>query len=242
VARSGNSGSSPQQTGCGAKQNVTNYVFDQLNIAGGVRKGTVYCPEDITRKLSTTSNIKSVLKTVAQQEGIDYKLFRSLISQESEGDFDAGPSPKGAYGIGQMLISTAREYDTNFQRKFTGKDDAFVISWLKSSDPEKYTYSLRLSARYLKSFSGNQINDQIASYNGGPGALGTSANCPGRKKWECPWESGTAAGGDLCYDPNNPKVPKKTNCQLNADRAGGGYEETRFYVTNIKLMMSQVTD
>ncbi len=239
-----NSGSSGggSQSGCGRIQNKDSYVFEHLNIAGGVKNGVVYCPTEASRKLQTTNSIKPVLRTVASQESIDYKLFRALISQESEGRFDAGPSPKGAYGIGQMLISTARDVDSTFQRKFVGKDDAFVISWLKSSEVEKYTYSLRLSARYIKRFSNNSLNDQIASYNAGPGGLGSSLNCPGRKKWECPWESGTQAAGNLCYDRANPTVPKRTDCDWNANRREGSFEETRFYVTNIREMMEQITD
>lgn len=57
----------------------------------------------------------------------------------------------------------------------------------------------KCSASWRKSPINIRVKDYYAGYNGGCGALESSANCPGKKKWECPIKC-----GELC------DVPRRT--------------------------------
>lgn len=99
------------------------------------------------------SKYRSLIRQIAEMEGVDPDLFELVIGQESsfrENPPDAG---KGAIGMAQLRPSTAKELGV---------------------DPYDPVDNLRGGARYLRqqidAFGGN-IGLALAAYNAGPGRV-----------------------------------------------------------------------
>ncbi|MET4689541.1 lytic transglycosylase domain-containing protein [Sinorhizobium fredii] len=94
--------------------------------------------------------ITGLVKRVAQEEGVDEKLFMALVYQESRFN-PCAKSPVGAIGLSQLMPDTAKDLGV---------------------DPHDIEDNLRGGARYLKQqlrrFNGN-TNLALAAYNAGPG-------------------------------------------------------------------------
>ncbi|MBD9524500.1 transglycosylase SLT domain-containing protein [Ensifer sp. ENS02] len=94
--------------------------------------------------------ITGLVKRVAQEEGVDEKLFMALVYQESRFN-PCAKSPVGAIGLSQLMPGTAKDLGV---------------------DPHNVEDNLRGGARYLKQqlrrFNGN-TNLALAAYNAGPG-------------------------------------------------------------------------
>ena len=150
--------------------------------------------------------------------------FRALIQQESSGcQNKTGPATAygTAYGCGQMLVSTARTLDPDL----SGLSDSEVAARLRDNDD----YNLALSAEYysqLKQQFGGDTELALAAYNGGPGANRDSADCPGLKAWQCPWDE------PGCHNTG------RTDCARN--EGFSSYEQTRHYVENITRIADEL--
>lgn len=99
------------------------------------------------------------VRRIAREEGVDPRLLRALIGQESGGDQGA-VSPKGARGLTQLMPATARTLGVN------------------PDDPED---NLRGGARYLKQqldTFGGDVRLALAAYNAGPGAVQKHGGIP----------------------------------------------------------------
>jgi soluble lytic murein transglycosylase-like protein len=96
----------------------------------------------------------------AQQQGVDTKLLRAVIDQES-GFRPCAVSPKGAQGLMQLMPATAEE--------------------LKVDDPFDPKQSIEGGAKYLKQLLDKYKGDipqTLAAYNAGPGATDQAKGVP----------------------------------------------------------------
>ena len=96
----------------------------------------------------------------AQQQGVDAKLLRAVIDQES-GFRPCAVSTKGAQGLMQLMPATAEE--------------------LKVDDPFDPKQSIDGGARYLKQLLDKYKGDipqTLAAYNAGPGATDQAKGVP----------------------------------------------------------------
>lgn len=200
------------------------YLFPYIGINGPKGTGNAYNDATLSARLSSTAmvKLKPTIKTIG---GSDWKVLYALVAQESSGNPQAG-SNKGACGLTQILPSTAKGLDSSFATL----SESAICSRLKS-DQE---LSLRLGLKYLKQGSGT-MKEKLARYNGGDAALASSAHCPGRKRYECPWD---APGYYNSSNPaGNPLKPLADTSHINT-----GFSETRFYVINILNMQAQLKD
>jgi soluble lytic murein transglycosylase-like protein len=96
----------------------------------------------------------------AQQQGVDTKLLRAVIDQES-GFRPCAVSAKGAQGLMQLMPATAEE--------------------LKVDDPFDPKQSIDAGAKYLKQLLDKYKGDipqTLAAYNAGPGATDQAKGVP----------------------------------------------------------------
>lgn len=192
-------------------------------------------PAQIKDMIKCTSLQKEAIRTAARAARVDYKVFRALIASESCGDgqaFNPNDPGVGACGISQTLVPTARAVDQTLERRFINQlSDVAVCTALRNDS----AYSLKIGATYLATRPGSSMKAKLAGYNGGvgrEGATGTSTNCPGLMRFECPWDSSG------CYNKEKPNdKPTKTDCEINT-----GYEVTRFYVDKILKAVEQIKD
>ena len=126
--------------------------------------------------------------------------------------------------ISELLPIECETRERNMLLKKMGK------GWLIQLDVDEYVYDFSKVAKYLKKY-GSTDKDKLAHYNGGNRALESSEHCPGRKKYECPWD---AAG---YYNRNNPNGAPLKTLEKQSD-INVGFSETRFYVINILNMMA----
>ena len=94
---------------------------------------------------------KTIADRIANEYGIPPALFRSLITAES-GWNPVAKSPAGAYGLTQLIPSTARQMGVN---------------------PYDPIDNLRGGAKYLRKMIDmfGDLNLALAAYNAGPGAV-----------------------------------------------------------------------
>ncbi len=137
-------------------------------------------------------------------------LLKAIMMKESSCRADA-VSPAGAYGLMQMLPSTAKIYARDCDIK------ADITGGYLQRNPES---SVCLAAAFVRALSqgscGTSVQNIAAGYNGGGGACGQSTSCAGEKtcsestrKWQC------------LYDDT-----AHTQCNT-------GYNETRDYATKV---------
>ncbi len=144
----------------------------------------------------------------ARRKSVDPDRVFAVIAAESGGRADAR-SPVGAVGLMQMIPSTASRY---------GVSQGDLTNACKNAIGGISYYS------DLYNKFGN-YDAASAGYNGGPGAVGDSRDCPGTKKWRCAWNS------PGCYPA---ATTNNTSCSPNT-----GYRETRQYVCNIRAFEAQ---
>ncbi len=137
-------------------------------------------------------------------------LLKAIMMKESSCNAFAA-SPAGAYGLMQMLPSTAKIYARDCDIK------ADITGGYLQRNPES---SVCLAAAFVRALSqgscGSAVQNIAAGYNGGGGACGQSTACAGEKtcsestrKWQC------------LYDNSD-----HTTCNT-------GYNETRDYATKV---------
>jgi soluble lytic murein transglycosylase-like protein len=96
----------------------------------------------------------------AEQEGVDSKLLRAVIDQESSFR-PCAISPKGAQGLMQLMPATAEQFNV--------------------ADPFDPKQSIEAGAKYLKQLLDKYKGDvplTLAAYNAGPGATDLARGVP----------------------------------------------------------------
>jgi len=162
------------------------------------------------------NSYSDAIKNASEKYGVPPERIQSIILIESSGRSGAQSTDRDRvsnYGLMQVRVDTARFIDPELRNK----SDAEVKNALL--DPSK---NIDVGARYysfLSKLYSNSAGYATAAFNGGPKANLASQDCPGIKRWECPWDS------PGCYQTD------RTNCLINT-----GYQGTRDYVaTSAKL-------
>ena len=97
-----------------------------------------------------------VIRAAAERYGVDTRLVEAIVQTESAGNPTA-VSPKGAYGLMQLLPETARRFGLNRKKDLL--------------DPKK---NLEAGVKYLKWLTnrfGGDAEKILAAYNAGEGAV-----------------------------------------------------------------------
>lgn len=186
--------------------------------------------------LVSSARVKGWYPEVQRVAGTNSKVLAAIIMVESSGDptkVRTEPDGRKSCGLGQLLTDTAKRLDPTLRNKSVEE----ICTALKEPN-----YNIRLSNQHYNSLPGN-FKAKVAAYNGGScvqvagepdcrgGATGTSANCSGLMRFECPWDS------NGCYDPTKPNdAPTNISCVVNT-----GYEVTRFYVDKVKKISDQLS-
>ncbi len=111
-----------------------------------------------------TSSVHSIAESAASKYGVDPKLVKAVIHQESGGKAGA-VSPKGASGLMQLMPATAKEL---------GVTDIF--------DPKQNIEAgTKYLSQLLKRYDGD-ISKTLAAYNAGPGAVDKVGGVPNWKE------------------------------------------------------------
>jgi|GEM_PF-631530 len=164
-----------------------------------------------------------VVRQAAAAAGLDAEQTRNLqaLMRVESGGCRNNVSPVGALGCLQIMPATAKQYDSSLN----GLSESQVRDRLL--DPS-YNISLgaRIYADLYQTFDGDEIK-VFAAYNGGPGALNNSTDCPGLARYQCVWDS------PGCHDKNGPTG--RTDCVPNT-----GYIETRNYVQKVPAVAAQL--
>lgn len=144
--------------------------------------------------------------------GVTQDIVLSIMQAESTCGSQL-VSPAGAYGIMQMLPSTA-----NLYRHSCGVEQMVGKAWM--IDPKNDKENICIASYYIKSlFSacGNDVRNILAAYNGGPGVCrARSRDCAEEKG--CDGQVGSMRTWQCPYDDKNHRTCNK------------GYSETRNYV------------
>jgi soluble lytic murein transglycosylase-like protein len=163
---------------------------------------------------------KNIIFAAANKFGVSQARIQATIMAESSGNTDATRQDRDgrtSYGLMQIRPDTARAMDP----EGTGNlSDAQIASKLKTDT----SYNIYLGTKYYGDMQRKYGNTTLASSaNGGPMANEASVNCPGLRRWECPWDSSGCYGTPL------------TNCVPNT-----GYAPTRTYIQNIDTIESGI--
>lgn len=150
----------------------------------------------------------AAIQQAATRYGIPPNRIRAIIMAESGGD--PGADSGVALGLMQVKPETAKRHDSG-------------ASASKLRDPSyNINMGTKIYADMLNDFGGNP-SLASAAYNGGgdpnAGANGPSRDCPGLRRWQCPWDS------PGCYQTS------RTDCRRN--RGQESYEQTREYVPRV---------
>src|SRR2546428_10684011 len=103
----------------------------------------------IPESIGTPPNYEAMVRSIAQEEGVDPEHLSRMARQES-GFNPAARSPKGAIGIMQLMPNTAKDLGV---------------------DPEDPEQNIRGGARYFKQLPnrfGGDIAKATHAYNTGP--------------------------------------------------------------------------
>lgn len=163
----------------------------------------------------------SGLCAYASANNIPCTVMQSLILNESTNCTNE-VSPAGAYGCGQLLISTARSLDP---AGFANMTDAEVRQVLIDNDD----LNMRLSTQYFSQLyqqtyaydPDTALQNAYAAYNGG-GAIGTncirgavcpSRDCPGQLQWQCQINQGGYVETENYVNNNINTVNRLNNVQ-----------------------------
>jgi soluble lytic murein transglycosylase-like protein len=122
--------------------------------------GPAFEPEKPACDPLTDAVSAPLIDGAAQQQGVDTKLLRAVIDQES-GFRPCAVSAKGAQGLMQLMPATAEE--------------------LKVDDPFDPKQSIEGGAKYLKQLLDKYKGDipqTLAAYNAGPGATDQAKGVP----------------------------------------------------------------
>ncbi|OHA03837.1 MAG: hypothetical protein A3J10_04360 [Candidatus Sungbacteria bacterium RIFCSPLOWO2_02_FULL_54_10] len=204
------------------RQNLENAARNPEGEALNVPIGGDVC---VDRRLSAFS---APIQEVVTRYNLDPEYFQAFLMTESRGNPSA-VSPKQAYGIGQLLVPTARGIP-EFRSQLAGMTDQQVANWLLVGDN-----GVRASGAYLRGclnrFGENRRRAE-ACYNGGPGANAPSVHCNGQTtnvmRWECPYDS-FQPNGTTCWGTDG------VGCRRNI-----GFQETRNYGAIIQRFESQI--
>lgn len=112
--------------------------------------------EDLSSHYGRISHYDDIIKLVSEKYGIDWRLVSSLVYQESQ-FMNGQTSHKGAFGLMQMIPSTAQLYDIDSTSTAAEQIDAGV----------RYFISLDANfARYIKDPE-ERVKFALAAYNAG---------------------------------------------------------------------------
>ncbi len=141
-------------------------------------------------------------------------LLKAVMVNESSCNIAAGSSA-GAYGLMQLLPSTANMYKSR-----CGITANITGAWL--TNPDNADASICIAAEYIKALSSqcSTTKDIIATYNGG-NACGLSQDCKG----ETSCQGGSVRRWECLYDN-----PEHTLCNT-------GFNETRDYVRKVSYCL-----
>ncbi|MFA6593697.1 MAG: transglycosylase SLT domain-containing protein [Candidatus Buchananbacteria bacterium] len=132
--------------------------------------------KDGVNKPMTCSNCDaydSQIKAAAAAEGVDPKLLKAIMSQESSGNANVGTSKSNACGIMQILPTTASG--------LAGRK----VSCDELKGQAGVDLSIKLAAKYVKNSNEKDLTRAAAAYNGGKGAVSNSTNCKGYLSYQC---------------------------------------------------------
>jgi soluble lytic murein transglycosylase-like protein len=106
-----------------------------------------------------------LVENAARTQGVDSKLLRAVVEQES-GFHPCAISPKGAQGLMQLMPATADDLDV--------------------TDPFDPKQNIEAGAKYLKQMldkNGGDVAKALAAYNAGPNAIDPASRIPETKSY-----------------------------------------------------------
>jgi len=161
----------------------------------------------------------AAIAAAGARAGLDSTQIRNMqaLMRVESGGCRNLVSPAGALGCMQIMPATAAQYDPALR----GLSAAAVRQQLL--DPN---YNIALGVQIyndlFQRFGGDETK-VFAAYNGGPGALLPSRDCPGLARYQCVWDS------PGCHNTG------RTDCTPNT-----GYIETRNYVQKVPAVAREL--
>lgn len=165
------------------------------------------------------------IKKASKDDPTLEKFLKSIMRNESTCDINAS-SRAGAYGLFQMLESTANQDELKSKCSITEKVDE---AWLKN--PVNIEKNACLAVAFIKVLKdgscGSDWHNLAAGYNGGEKGCFKSADCTssadksclpanadGTKMWECPYENPAHTLYNLGYNESRNYAKKVIYCMV----------------------------